>query len=216
MILDAELRLSSLDENLSYAQNNVDELMLQLSECFLKWTQYKAVISPVRRLPPEILCQIFLDAISSESQKPHKNLAPLSLCQVCESWRWAALGLPKLWTHLVFSFKPSTLERDIRRMEFWLNRAKDLALSLSLCAERDIEKFSPPDAIPLSHLLNCRTLQVSSAFLFHRISNIPLGSMVLLENLTLSSLRHSSASREKYEGMWKSSVVPFRSRGASS
>ncbi|KAJ7138101.1 hypothetical protein C8R44DRAFT_975973 [Mycena epipterygia] len=67
------------------------------------------VLSPVRRLPPEILCEILMP---SSLPSPHdsdlpadevKNIAKsdlLRVSHVCAQWRALALGTPRLWSDI--------------------------------------------------------------------------------------------------------------------
>ncbi|TEB40183.1 hypothetical protein FA13DRAFT_1618671, partial [Coprinellus micaceus] len=55
---------------------------------------FKPMLSPVRRVPLEILGDIFALIVEMD---PFLNDALATLCLVCKSWRRAALGMPKLW-----------------------------------------------------------------------------------------------------------------------
>ena len=63
--------------------------------------QYNIILSPVRRLPPDILHEIFRHCLPS-----HRNPvmisseAPLLLTRICSSWRSIAFASPKIWSKL--------------------------------------------------------------------------------------------------------------------
>ena len=63
--------------------------------------QYNIIISPVRRLPPDILQEIFWHCLPS-----HRNPvmisseAPLLLTRICSSWRSTAYASPNIWSKL--------------------------------------------------------------------------------------------------------------------
>lgn len=66
-------------------------------------SEHKAVISPIRRLPPEILQEIFLYAVDAEPKTipwHHVTSAPYGLSQVSALWRKTALNTPILWTRI--------------------------------------------------------------------------------------------------------------------
>ncbi|KAI3609813.1 hypothetical protein WG66_007511 [Moniliophthora roreri] len=58
---------------------------------------YRALLAPIRRLPPEILIQIFLltDATSDLGRKTRSD--PLILGAVCAYWRTVSQDTPGLW-----------------------------------------------------------------------------------------------------------------------
>lgn len=64
---------------------------------------YKGVpaMSPIERLPLEILGEVFLHSIP-ENHRFSLNAAPLSLCKVCSLWRRLALSLNALWASISF------------------------------------------------------------------------------------------------------------------
>ncbi|KAK0206013.1 hypothetical protein DFS33DRAFT_550235 [Desarmillaria ectypa] len=65
--------------------------------------------SPIQRIPPELLMEIFLSARaeyeSLDLADPHS--LPWTLSQVCSSWRATAMSLPEIWSN--FTLNPSRL-----------------------------------------------------------------------------------------------------------
>ncbi|KAF9050484.1 hypothetical protein BJ165DRAFT_1458329 [Panaeolus papilionaceus] len=60
-------------------------------------TDHKAVISPLRRLPPELLQEIFGHWHSWPSRWTKWGYLPWVLGHVCQTWRQIALNTPTLW-----------------------------------------------------------------------------------------------------------------------
>lgn len=58
-----------------------------------------AVLNPIRRIPPEILGEIFMNYLE-ESFDPFYNHPPLVLAHICHRWRQVALSTAQLWRHL--------------------------------------------------------------------------------------------------------------------
>ena len=95
---------------------------------------------PIRRVPPEILSLFFTFTKPSDLADciPSLNHPPLTLLQVCSSWKSIALATPDLWTALCISMKFSKLLLDlatVRQYEEmtiqWFSRAgPHLGLSL--------------------------------------------------------------------------------------
>mgnify|MGYP001212031258 CR=1 FL=1 len=63
--------------------------------------QHRAILSPIRRVPPEILQCIFLRCLPTKHNSVMSSLqAPILLTHVCRDWRAAALKMPRLWASL--------------------------------------------------------------------------------------------------------------------
>ncbi|KAJ7134288.1 hypothetical protein C8R44DRAFT_609878, partial [Mycena epipterygia] len=65
----------------------------------------RAITSPLRFLPPEILSLIFMQCPRAEDhdqglRNPSPRVAPLLLVRICSRWRHIALSTPMLWTDL--------------------------------------------------------------------------------------------------------------------
>ncbi|KAJ7076709.1 hypothetical protein C8R44DRAFT_565689, partial [Mycena epipterygia] len=56
--------------------------------------QHRAIISCVRRVPPELICEIFALTFFSG---PRPKDPPWHLGHICRSWRESALSYPILW-----------------------------------------------------------------------------------------------------------------------
>ncbi|KAJ7437726.1 hypothetical protein FB451DRAFT_1193044 [Mycena latifolia] len=108
---------------------------------------HKALISPTRRLPLDIIQEIFVACLPT-----HRNCvmsaveAPVLLGRICSSWRSISLSTPRLWsrlhiveprsTHSHFANLPDLFEKKLaQRLEttqMWLGRSGDCPLSISL------------------------------------------------------------------------------------
>ncbi|KAJ6595143.1 hypothetical protein DFH09DRAFT_906412, partial [Mycena vulgaris] len=67
---------------------------------------HKAILSPVRRVPPELLCEIFV-LLSPHTRRigaEQIKQPPWYLGQICRLWRDAALSYPFLWTGIEMCF----------------------------------------------------------------------------------------------------------------
>ncbi|KAF7376131.1 hypothetical protein MSAN_00028000 [Mycena sanguinolenta] len=102
---------------------------------------HEALVSPVRRLPADIMAEIF-----AACMPPDRNAimsaaeAPLLLCRVCRAWRDVALSTPRLWASLhtvahgnIRADGPdSKLQKVVKAIDSWLSRSGVLPLSISL------------------------------------------------------------------------------------
>ncbi|KAK6977586.1 hypothetical protein R3P38DRAFT_3123704 [Favolaschia claudopus] len=101
---------------------------------------YKALISHPRRLPQDILEEIFLaclptahDAVMSLAEPP------LLLGRICSRWRAIAFALPRLWSslHIHVDYVKWNEER-IAAIDEWLKRTSSSPLSISVRGNNDL------------------------------------------------------------------------------
>ncbi|KAJ7029349.1 hypothetical protein C8F04DRAFT_42127 [Mycena alexandri] len=105
--------------------------------CFEKH-QCRALTSPIRRLPPEIIGEIFIyftpvlrftrDYQSGNPDSPPKVAIPWYLGQICRYWRGIPLSLGFLWS--IFDFRPGRRSRGLECTEkdtHWLLAAVESA-----------------------------------------------------------------------------------------
>ncbi|KAJ7755568.1 hypothetical protein B0H16DRAFT_1828939 [Mycena metata] len=84
-------RLHSLIKELTEKRDN-------LNECI---DPHLALISPVRRLPHDVVAEIFAASLPPDRNAViHAAESPLLLCHICQAWRALALSTPQLWASL--------------------------------------------------------------------------------------------------------------------
>ena len=104
--------------------------------------QHQALISPLRRLPPELLQVIFVHCLPlHRNAVMHSSEAPVLLGRVCSEWRRISLSTPEAWSslHIVppnvnFSNLTSSTARFKRKrelIEMWLGRSGACPLNIS-------------------------------------------------------------------------------------
>ncbi|KAF7302285.1 hypothetical protein MIND_00795800 [Mycena indigotica] len=113
---EAELE-HELDAVLSFVRDLQDLLGRRKNNNYV----LASFLSPIRRLPVEIMAEIFEQCVRVDSAKldyfsTNSQVAPLLLLNVCSWWRKICLGSPRLWTNLTFraneyrdSFDPGNL-----------------------------------------------------------------------------------------------------------
>ncbi|KAJ3516485.1 hypothetical protein NLJ89_g1086 [Agrocybe chaxingu] len=104
---------------------------------------YQALLAPIRRLPPEILQQIFLFTIPDNHYAVvSPNDAPVSLTHTCGRWRRIAVKMPSLWTSVHVSI-PSQIIEDpdyvkraidarVSALKRWIKRSHDYPFDFSV------------------------------------------------------------------------------------
>ncbi|KAF9461002.1 hypothetical protein BDZ94DRAFT_1222079, partial [Collybia nuda] len=99
LLSNAQTRVNILDEEISRVQKNLDELLAQRQSNETRITRFRAALSPQKRVPPEILSEIFLLCLSGApvSLFPQLHSAPWVFGRVCSRWRAVSLSEPRLW-----------------------------------------------------------------------------------------------------------------------
>ncbi|KAJ7669972.1 hypothetical protein DFH06DRAFT_1468697 [Mycena polygramma] len=95
-------RMNSLDERIHNLKVTLDGLILERHDLARRVQQCATVLSPIRRVPPEIVGEIFswtLPRTTRVAGHPPSR-APWYLGQISGIWREIALGLPSLWSSI--------------------------------------------------------------------------------------------------------------------
>lgn len=103
---------------------------------------HRALLSPMRQMPTEILRRIFgLCLHSARNPVMHPSEAPLLLGRICSNWRSIALTTAELWSsiHIVSDHENGGLapRLDIDNVVAWLQRSGNLPLNISLYVSQE-------------------------------------------------------------------------------
>ncbi|KAF7376685.1 hypothetical protein MSAN_00085500 [Mycena sanguinolenta] len=147
LLVEPLSRLRSLDDRIAHLQKAIDELAQERTGVKAYVDAHQALLSPIRRLPLDILQEIFVACLPT-----HRNCvmsageAPVLLGRICSSWRDLCLSTPRLWSRLHI-VEPSCADwettlygareaKQAQRVEItkaWLARSGQCPLSISLC-----------------------------------------------------------------------------------
>ncbi|KAJ7584987.1 hypothetical protein C8J56DRAFT_949577 [Mycena floridula] len=108
---------------------------------------YRALLSPLRRLPSEIIAEIFLHCLPRRPKATQRSSsmslsfsqpqeAPMLLCTISQHWRDIALSTPALWIHL--RYRDDTDRDDY---DLWLSRSGILPLNISIVTGNDYQSL---------------------------------------------------------------------------
>lgn len=113
------------------------------------------VLHPLRRLPEEVLVQIFERCVNEEAEEwltyfanmPQNPKVPTRIAGVCRRWRSIALSCPRLWCHLLAPISV-THRIDVYSYPYYYDRTSDQGIdhfrrALQLCEERNLELTIP-------------------------------------------------------------------------
>ncbi|KAG7097886.1 hypothetical protein E1B28_005199 [Marasmius oreades] len=136
--------LARLITEISRLESTLQSLYFQRDAMQACIDQHRALLSPFRHLPVDILREIFIQTLPSD-HFPTRSLlqAPLLLTTVCKTWREIALTTPHLWTAIHIYIPQLMAECDIdshlaliqartEGVKRWLDRSGSLPISFSL------------------------------------------------------------------------------------
>ena len=147
--IDIEIqRLRELVENLKIKRRSIQEIV----------DDHNTILSPIRRLPLDVLHEIFFYCLPTHRNPIMKaSEAPVLLTRICSSWRAIALSSPRIWSkiHIPLTGDPSfspeygmvrdeailntrhqlftgVLQRRCDVVRRWLSRSGTCPLSISI------------------------------------------------------------------------------------
>ncbi|KAJ7224764.1 hypothetical protein C8J57DRAFT_1390740 [Mycena rebaudengoi] len=96
---------------------------------------HRALVSPARRLPDDVVQEIFQASLPPLNSSMSGKESPLLLCHICRAWRHLALHTPTLWTSLHIAAPSagnhSAFVKKNNIVNAWLSRSGSLPLSIS-------------------------------------------------------------------------------------
>jgi F-box-like len=124
-ILEEELR--HLDVQLAVLRTNRERLTNQINRC-------RAALAPHKRLPPELIREIFLFSTAEHATFPLVDGAKecrLIVSQVCSTWRKVAFDTPTLWS-IKIPYLPAVPSSSLELVGGWLSRCSSACLALNM------------------------------------------------------------------------------------
>ncbi|KIM41451.1 hypothetical protein M413DRAFT_445447 [Hebeloma cylindrosporum] len=145
---------SQANEDLRQIDMEIQHLVAKREQVQRSLGIFNAILSPARRLLPDILREIFYHCVVQPYPILSATEAPMVLTRVCSLWRSVALSSPRIWTRLhipipgdpQFSSRVNndrgpelrhqmfskTMELRCQAVKEWLGRSGSLPLSLSI------------------------------------------------------------------------------------
>jgi hypothetical protein len=132
----------------------------------LRVAKFHAALAPHKKLPPEILAEIFL--LSCHGDNLRLSLQTMHWCraftQVCKRWRQVALNDPRLWNNITLKMIDDVDPRFADWVAIVFARSAGKLISLKIDAFKYIYnplKATPITAIVLPHLDRFRALSLT-------------------------------------------------------
>ncbi|KAJ6480300.1 hypothetical protein C8R45DRAFT_1005125 [Mycena sanguinolenta] len=126
--------LNNVTGEINRLQSMIDDAVHRREKLRQFIDAHLALLSPVRRLPDDIVRSVFTATLPSTTNATiSSDEAPVLLCRVCKSWRVVALSTPQLWAsfHIVVP-PPSKFDRLVALVTTWLKRSGSVPLNISM------------------------------------------------------------------------------------
>ncbi|KAF6763753.1 hypothetical protein DFP72DRAFT_873305 [Ephemerocybe angulata] len=107
-----------------------NSVALEIQEIEGKLQQIRGALSPLRRVPIEVLGDIFRISLPDNTANKAGRQALIALCLVCQRWRTAAWATHGLWTRLELLYRPEGFCH--KKAALWLSRSGTFPRSLRL------------------------------------------------------------------------------------
>ncbi|KAF9044424.1 hypothetical protein BJ165DRAFT_1481158 [Panaeolus papilionaceus] len=133
----------------------------------------RSLSAPIRRLPPELLSEIFTHCLPYTDQgpfiRPCAHTAPLLLTQVCAAWRITALATPALWASLAITRtdKAPCHKTTMPMLRTWLDRSGRCPLSVSFHA--DAFPYAALDEVLNTHHARFENMRLTTGYQSHPV-----------------------------------------------
>jgi hypothetical protein len=103
------------------------------------WNSHRSILSPLRRMPPELLLEIFLWTGSYANEDFGANIrhCPWVLTHVCRQWRTLAIETSPLWSLIFIDYNAGPENLSLPMLETQLARARKLKITFYGCATSD-------------------------------------------------------------------------------
>ncbi|KAK7039114.1 hypothetical protein VNI00_010299 [Paramarasmius palmivorus] len=162
---------------------------------------YQALLSPIRRLPPELLSRIFVLTDSTAVVAPRKcESEAMVIASVCAYWHTISMHTSEMWGNILLKITSGVYPRDILTFfELHLERARLFTVALGLEGCEDIEEWRSYFQNAVKNMVGPSTTQerLLKVMMQHadRIQSFCIGCSgsvddVLTEELLLPFLNH--------------------------
>ncbi|KAF7374450.1 hypothetical protein MSAN_00329100 [Mycena sanguinolenta] len=139
LLAEPEIQLARIDAQIEKMETALAQLKAQRASLKRPIDAHKVLLSPIRRIPHDVLVEIFLACLPS---KHHALIdptqAPMLLGRICRHWSSVAYSTPMLWRSMhipppnYLHTPPNILSRLEKIVEDWLERSGTCALALSI------------------------------------------------------------------------------------
>lgn len=186
--------ISHLDQEVSRVKTLLVDLQASRRALQSHVTQCKAILSPVRRLPAEIVGLLLSYAVDFEPWTSFAYQgAALRLGQICRSWRDVINTTSRIWSLINLELNE---RRCVDMLTCWLNRSGQCMLMVSLAAydHKRQDDLNPQPVLDLlsTHAHRLSELRIKIAETYSPALTSLNGKMINLHTLHFENNYHSS------------------------
>lgn len=135
-----DLDLEDYDAEIQHLKNRLSLLETERERLRLYSARHRGLLSPVRKIPNEILYTIIdmccdMNSFTVEKDKTsysHRRAPAIAVSSVCTRWRQIALALPAIWSRLSLAWDVDAVDASHGEDD------KNDALPLIMCLERSL------------------------------------------------------------------------------
>nr|GAT50218.1 predicted protein [Mycena chlorophos] len=138
-------RIARIDEDIAALTARLGPLLTARAALLQEHGTVSGVLSPLRRVPPELLSEIFKRATTAKSSSDDSIdsgtlcNAPWSLMHVSSWWREVARTTPALWTNIRVSFDEAGSSYPQHLVEAHADYAQELIVDFYGCSTFDVQ-----------------------------------------------------------------------------
>ncbi|KAJ7062352.1 hypothetical protein C8F01DRAFT_128408 [Mycena amicta] len=186
LLAEPSEQLRQLDSKIDELRKAMEELVVERNRVAEFVDAHKALISPMRRIPLDVLQEIFVACLATKRNCiMSASEAPILLGRICSSWRAISMLTPPLWASLhivepspqIFSVsvyvtraRDARLAQRLETAKSWLARSGKCPLSISLLVESLGQEYSSSEIeswpaysflqVMISHLSQWRRIEL--------------------------------------------------------
>ncbi|KAJ7031376.1 hypothetical protein C8F04DRAFT_1110980 [Mycena alexandri] len=124
--------LEKFDADIENARSVLKGLLREREDTHDTLEAHRTILSPIRRIPPEVLGEIFFHCLPKDTFFPSATRSPLLLTQISSNWRCVALATPSLWTSLAIKLSISSCIPNLELIRTWIARSGSRPLSFHI------------------------------------------------------------------------------------
>lgn len=155
LLVEPDQKLKDISGEIEGIKAQLEKLLKEKEDLNDQLKAHKALLSPARRLPPDVVQNIFLHCLPTDRNPVMSSKeAPILLGRICSHWRDIALATPKLWAAIHIAIPadppvpmpigaaapipppPTDHTTRIQAITAWLTRSEPFPVSISVFNSR--------------------------------------------------------------------------------
>ena len=138
-VIKYEETIARLHEMIITYENAKNNLIRQVSLA-------RSLMAPVRRLPPEILRQVFIEhGTANEIRSLHEHVPGFQLTSICCHWRAVATANTTLWKDITFTIEEESYPNHVFLVQTILEFSANARLNVTInCGSSHEDTLAPP------------------------------------------------------------------------